>query len=174
MSVQGCCWGRGALCSRWYRDVPSAGVKSGRCPRGGQRRGRRIWWYHTCSRSRVVRVSQRLRGLTGTKASAQATGSHEGSQGSQQLGNSQTSDAGRLASQSLQQQPNVKKRGATRSREGHQATLLHVRELSSHSPRPPLPKGVTRRLDVIIVIGSNKEMHLYQRPDKNPCAVWQS
>lgn len=73
------------------------------------------------------------------------------------------SDAGRLASLSLQQQPNVKKRGATRSREGHKATWTtpvssNLSFMSEHenSPRPPLPKGVIRKLDMIIIIGSNE------------------
>jgi len=45
--------------------------------------------------------------------------------------------------------------------------------MSENSPRVrlffsrPSPNGVTRKLDVIVVIGANKEMHPYQRTDKS-------
>ena len=80
-----------------------------------------------------------------------------------------TSDAGRLDSLTFQQQAAVKNVGqrAWRSRE---ARLCHVTPENSprvRLSRTPPPNGVTRRLDTIIMIDSNKEIHPYQPADKS-------
>jgi hypothetical protein len=82
----------------------------------------------------------------------------EAAQGSQAArhSNSQPSHAGRGEQAQPWELPTAKrqKRGATRSRAPSPRTRL----------ARPLPKVVTRRLDVDL---SNKELHPYQRPDRS-------